>query len=181
MIKRGARWLSATASPPGAEAASQPHGIRRYFPGVEPVVARDVEKTSNGCNQGLPSFSCAVRFGLSVASAIASATDCLGPNEFRTVNVTLPNVDRQVERLADRRVLEMGTGVRDGVELSADVYSPQSFGRDDIPAIVDVTPYGRYDVAALVPVPRELGDPRLVLNWVRWKLCEQRHGFFPGA
>ena len=57
-------------------------------------------------------------------------------------------IDR-VERLGDRRVVESGIPMRDGLELSADVYLPADLGTDGVPAIVELTPYGKDNVALM--------------------------------
>ena len=55
----------------------------------------------------------------------------------------------RAERLGDRRVYETGIPMRDGAELAADVYLPAEVGDDGVPAIVEVTPYGKDNVALM--------------------------------
>jgi putative CocE/NonD family hydrolase len=52
------------------------------------------------------------------------------------------------QALSDQRRYEMGIPMRDGVELAADVYLPRESDAGPVPAIVQITPYGK-DQASL--------------------------------
>ncbi|MEO9180491.1 MAG: CocE/NonD family hydrolase, partial [Acidimicrobiales bacterium] len=49
----------------------------------------------------------------------------------------------RAQALEDERRFEIGIPMRDGVELAADVYLPLESNDDPVPAIVQITPYGK--------------------------------------
>jgi uncharacterized protein len=55
----------------------------------------------------------------------------------------------RIERLAGQRVFEVGIPMRDGVELAADVYLPTTEALGPVPAVVEVTPYNKDNVALM--------------------------------
>jgi putative CocE/NonD family hydrolase len=55
----------------------------------------------------------------------------------------------RAQRLGERGIFETGIPMRDGVELSADVYLPAEMGTEGVPAVVEVTPYGKDNVALI--------------------------------
>ena len=57
--------------------------------------------------------------------------------------------------VAARRIVEAGIPMRDGVELAADLYLPPASDEGPVPAIVEVTPYGK-DNAVLISDDAEL-------------------------
>lgn len=51
--------------------------------------------------------------------------------------------------LADQGRFEIGIPMRDGIELAADVYLPRDRSNEPVPAIVELTPYGKDNVSLI--------------------------------